>query len=151
METRAPAVRRARCPLEPAASILIVEGDQLELASPDLAVTARVGHKAVGLVSIPASWTKRFFVVSGAKIPTTEALSAALLRSGIPPSAKLLVRSSGIDESIENRGELESAECTTAGLYEQIVRIQTAIGAHHDVHWVVQELVPCIADRKSVV
>jgi hypothetical protein len=127
MGKRAPAAKRTRHPLEPVTSILLVEGNRLKTLSPDAATTDRVGHKAVGLASIPAPWTKPFFVVCGAKAPTLKVLFDALKKSGIPAGAKLLVRSSGIDESIESRGEHPSAECTQGELYDQIDRLKAEV------------------------
>ena len=144
MGIRAVAVRRRQHPLAPVTSIFVVEGDRLESLSPEAVTVARVGHKAVGLASIPAQWTKHFFVVSGIDQPEMGVLSSALVSSGIPAGAKLLVRSSGVYESIESRGENESAECTQAGLHAQICRLQAAAATGAIVHWAVQELAECI-------
>ena len=100
MGKRAPAVKRTQESLAPANSVLIVDGDQLEAISPSELSVARVGHKAVGLASIPALWIRPFFVVCGFTVPTARKLDTALARCGIRPGAKLFVRSSGIAEAI---------------------------------------------------
>lgn len=145
MGNRAPVTKRTPRPLKPVISILLVEGNQLTVLSPDTATTSRVGHKAVGLASIPSVWTRPFFVVCGDEEPSDTALSSALTESGIPTGAKLIVRSSGVDESIESRGEHPSAECGYDELHGQIARLQTTLTTRASVHWVVQELVHCAA------
>jgi predicted house-cleaning noncanonical NTP pyrophosphatase (MazG superfamily) len=147
MGKRATAVKRTYRPLAPMKSVLLVEGSELVLISPAEVTSSRVGHKAVGLASIPDDWTTPFFVVCGDSRPTIECLSEALEKSGIRPCTKLLVRSSGVAESLDNRGELESADCNQAGLFDEISRLQngTPPSAGTVVHWVVQELIPCVA------
>lgn len=145
MGNRAPATKRTPRPLKPVISILLVEGNQLTVLSPDTASTSRVGHKAVGLASIPSVWTRPFFVVCGDAEPSDTALFSALTESGIPMGAKLIVRSSGVDESIESRGEHPTAECGYDELQVQIARLQTTLTTNATVHWVVQELVHCAA------
>jgi predicted house-cleaning noncanonical NTP pyrophosphatase (MazG superfamily) len=144
MGRRATAVKRMRRPLYPRAPVLIVEGDKLLTLAPDACTPIRVGHKAFGLASIPSAWTKPFFVVSGAQTPSSRTLSAALLRSGIPKSARLLVRSSGVTEIIDSRGKLASGECGQDQLLVQIGQLQAALPQGASVHWVVQELIRSI-------
>lgn len=141
MVNRAPATKRTPRPLKPVTPILLVEGSRLKSLLPATVTTALVGHKAVGLASIPTPWTRPFFVVSGDKQPSIKTLSTALAKSGIPAGAKLLVRSSGVDESIESRGEHPSAECNQGELHNQIDRLKSTLTTGTTVHWVVQELV----------
>jgi predicted house-cleaning noncanonical NTP pyrophosphatase (MazG superfamily) len=145
MGTRAPAAKRTHRPLEPTKSVLLVEGSKLISLPPSEATSSRVGHKAVGLVSIPSVWTTPFFVVCGKTLPGAVVLANAVLESGIRAGVKLLVRSSGVAESIESRGELESAECSQAGLLDEISRLRKGQPSAAAVHWVVQELIPCAA------
>lgn len=144
MGRRAPTTKRTRRPLQPVTPIILVKGNRLKYLSPDEVTTACVGQKAVGLTSIPTSWTRPFFVVCGIKTPTSKALSTALIESGIPSGAKILVRSSGVDESIERRGEHPSVECVQDELSDQIRRLKAVITSGATVHWVVQELVRCV-------
>lgn len=83
MGTRAPAAKRTHRPLEPTKSVLLVEGSKLISLPPSEATSSRVGHKAVGLVSIPSVWTTPFFVVCGKTLPGTVVLANAVLESGI--------------------------------------------------------------------
>lgn len=117
-------------------------GSVAELEPSRVSVEA-VGQKAFGLACLPAAWTKPFFVVSGLSPPTQAALSEAAAKSGTRSDAKLLVRSSGTEESLENRGTLESAQCIATELNTQIAALAALVAdkhVGHPVHWVVQEL-----------
>lgn len=150
MASRAPAVKRLFKPLSPTASVLCVVDDALVEIPPSEVTPQAVGLKAFGLASLPTVWTRPFFVVPKGSVPTHEALQRALTKLGLNRSMKLIVRSSGVDESMERRGALDSAECDAAGLPEQIQRLRTSLATREasggdGVHWVVQQLLPTMA------
>lgn len=141
MKKRALSTKRTSQPLAPARTILVLEGDRISCLDSVHVSADRVGQKAFGLASIPAEWSKPFFVVGGDSKPESAALMKALAMSGIASDSKLLVRSSGTHEDIESRGALESAECEQTNLFEQIENLCEAAGNGTRVNWVVQELV----------
>lgn len=111
---------------------------------PDAITPQLVGLKAYGIASIPAVWTRPFFVVAHNTVPTLEEISVALAAAGMAATSKLLVRSSGTDESMDKRGHLESAECSLETLSAQIESLKlTTESSDKDgpIHWVVQEFV----------
>ena len=139
--------KRIELPLSPLSSVLTVVGDAvIELRQSDV-VSTRVGLKAFGLASLPADWRSPFFVVSANTSPTDAALRSALIHLGVKPDRRLIVRSSGVAESMASRGSLESAECDVVGLAAQIDNLRNALAVREatrisEVHWVVQQ---CIA------
>lgn len=143
-------VKRIETPLTPITSVLTVLDDDVVEFDPSEVTPLSVGLKAYGLASLPPVWTKPFFVVPHNSIPTAAAVQIALTRLGVAPSSKLIVRSSGVDESMESRGELESEECEVATLSTKLQSLQKLlakrVGADgRQVHWVVQELLPALA------
>jgi predicted house-cleaning noncanonical NTP pyrophosphatase (MazG superfamily) len=139
------AMKRTRLPLVPRRPILLVEESKISWLTPSEVTNTRVGHKAVGLASIPSEWTKPFFCVCGKSPPNSEALAQAISDAGIREDARLLVRSSGVTESIDSRGELESAECSRSRLLDELTRLRDIHSPGAEVHWVVQELIECAA------
>ena len=55
------------------------------------------------------------------------------------------MRSSGVDETIDCRGALESTEGSVTNLIGELQRLQRAITVDQVMHWVVQEFVPLVA------
>lgn len=150
MTTRARPVRRIARPLVPEYAVLIVDGDSVIQLEPSQVTLESVGLKAYGLASLPPRWTRPFFAVSGPSPPTSRALNEALARAGLDTSKKLIVRSSGVDESIESRGNLDSAETDVKGLEARIGSLNAALASRNTVgeprvHWVVQKLLPALA------
>lgn len=142
MATRAKASKRMRRPLQPDSPVVVVNGDSATELSPHLVTTKNVGHKAFGLASLPRAWTKPFFVVSGDSVPSQALLQRAQSMSDIPVHARLYVRSSGTSETIESRGELQSAECSVEGLRAELERLQSETRTEEVIHWVIQEFAP---------
>ena len=101
MSKRAPAIHRIYQPLKPCNSVILVDSECMLALTPDKITIDNVGLKAFGLVSIPQAWIKPFFVISGNATPSPENLSQALQSIGICLSDRVIVRSSGIDESID--------------------------------------------------
>lgn len=132
-------------PLQPDFPVVVVDGESATEIPAHLVTTENVGHKAFGLASLPSAWTKPFFVVNGDSVPPQALLQSALSMSGIPVPARLFVRSSGASETIESRGELQSAECGVEGLRAELVRLQSETRTEKAVHWVIQEFAPVSA------
>lgn len=143
---RAPLKKRLHQPLAPVASILVVnKGGFAELTPEHICVTD-IGLKGFGLSCIPIAWTKPFFIVTADSDLSESALIAAMSRLNIKSSDNLLVRSSGVNESIEQRGSLISEQCLGSKIKEHIERLKQQIpdlqdGNSSPVHWVIQPLI----------
>lgn len=140
--TRAASTRRTERSLSPSVGLGLVTGSSYIHLSPSDITPEIVGLKAWGLSSIPQAWTKPYFVVSSKESPTPAALSQALASLGLQDTPELLVRSSGVEESIEARGSLISKACRAEHLFETLEELRnspvvTAATGH--VHWVIQE------------
>lgn len=129
----------------PEAELVLVEGGSLVSLAPEDICSLRVGQKAFGLASIPAVWTPPFFVVSGAFEPDSNSIEEAFSRLGFASGTAVIVRSSGVDESIDSRGSLDSQECDKTEvlsviqeLKERIVGSLAEQQSASTVHWVVQ-------------
>jgi predicted house-cleaning noncanonical NTP pyrophosphatase (MazG superfamily) len=150
MASRAQPPRRVPRPLSPIIPVLTVVGDAVVELAPASVTPQAVGLKAVGLASLPVAWTQPFFVVTHGSLPERPALVSAIGKLGLRTDAKLIVRSSGTDESMESRGALESAECDIDSLAAKVEQLRSAVGAGDSqkglrVHWVVQQLLPTMA------
>lgn len=143
---RAPVKKRIHQPLAPVSSILVVNKGGLVELSPEQINISEIGLKGVGLSCIPIAWTKPFFIVTADSDLSGSALMSAMSRLNIRSSDNLLVRSSGVDESIEQRGALISEHCLGSKIKEHIERLRKGIpdlqaGNYSPVHWVVQPLI----------
>ena len=109
----------ARMVLRPNRSVVIVTELGLSELAPAKVTVESTGQKAVGLLTVPRSWTLPFFVVSDGAL--TSSLSGALkrfldeaaVRSGVTPT-QVMVRSNGIQEGLSERGALASLPCSGA-------------------------------------
>lgn len=145
MSPRASPVKRTRTPLAPAAMVLAVLDSVVIELEPKKVTPESVGLKAFGLASLPVAWTQPFFVIPQDSFPRISALQNVLARLEIPADSKLILRSSGEDESMYRRGDLESAECDLSTLITELSRLRNVLQARHtksgrQVHWVVQQL-----------
>lgn len=143
---REPFKKRLHQPLSPVTSVLLVSGSSITELNPAQVTVIDIGLKGFGLSCLPTVWTKPFFVVAANSELSETALTAATLRLNIQPSDTLLVRSSGIDESIEDRGALISEQCFGSTIKERIEHLRQQIsnfqeGDSSPVHWVVQPLI----------
>lgn len=149
--TQSPAVvKRSPRPLEPRVEVLFVDGGELRTFQPNAITPDSVGQKAYGLATLPSNWTLPFFVISGRSRPEPGAVAEAMERTGIDAPFKVIVRSSGVDESMEERGSLDSIECEINDVVSALLslesRLQNRLAATGNcVHWVVQQLVPVSA------
>lgn len=105
-----------------------------------------VGWKAYGLACLPPAWGLPFGVISAeyacleARLQSNKALVSFMAAAGIPVAANLIVRSSGCDETLDDRGSLESATCGMDSVFRTIRELIKNLkpGQRHRVHWVVQ-------------
>lgn len=111
---------------------------------------ADVGLKAYGLACIPSIWTKPFFVVSVATSPDQLAIEEAASACGMSPTTRVLLRSSGVNESLDFRGTLVSTDCVVQEIATEIKRLQSHLTRSNGcplptIHWVVQSLLSTVA------
>ena len=124
MPSRSPAVKRIFRPLYPVSSVLAAINDELvELQATEVTPNS-VGLKAFGLASLPAAWRRPFFVIPLGSTPSQAAIEKALQILGLNRDRKLIVRSSGIDESMDRRGALDSVECDVETLAQQVQHLR---------------------------
>lgn len=150
MAPRASAVVRTEIPLSPIAAVLLVVNDAVVPLDRSEVTPERVGLKAYGLASLPSIWTRPFFVVPHSSSPTNAAITEVLKRLGIQAEKKFIVRSSGVDESMERRGALESLECSISDLVSQVHKLRQALVERglfdaQPIHFVIQLLIPARA------
>lgn len=133
-------------PLAPNRPVLLVRGNRVLNLQPSRVTADAVGQKACGLASIPHQWTKPFIIVSADTPPTVNAIGRALAKGGIEATRQVMVRSSGVRETISERGKLISSPCYPSQLVEHIHELRNRLkgeagtGPDH-VHWIVQSLV----------
>lgn len=150
MANRAKPIRRIKQPLAPANSVVFVSGVDVSILPPEELTANLVGLKAYGLASIPAVWTKPYFVVSGGSSTFDQgAIDRAFELARLPQYGRVLVRSSGVNESIESRGTLVSSLCGPREVADEINRLiasTVVLSAHSgEIHWLIQEFAPTVA------
>lgn len=132
------------------------------IESSDISVQV-VGAKAYGLSTLPSLWCPPYFVISGECLPPSIESSAAdrmnsFVRDAleilhIPTTSRVLIRSSGVNETLERRGQLDSVECLADDIWAQAIQLQTQLvqrltakgqASMDTVHFVVQECVKVV-------
>lgn len=138
---RAPSTKRTHTPLAPVVDVIIVEGGGVVQIPPVDLKREQIGLKAYGLACLPSVWTPPFVVVSGSTTTLSrDALYKAIALAGIRSDRELFIRSSGENESIEQRGSLVSERCKFDDLEKQIAVLASKCqGNEGRIHWVVQE------------
>jgi hypothetical protein len=107
------------------------------------------GQKAMGLLTVPPSWTLPFFVVAdGALVDSVSGdlrrwLDDAAHRSGVT-AEKVMVRSNGIQEGLSQRGALASMPCSWAEVEQTLagLRSQALQVTNSPTHWIIQDQSP---------
>ena len=114
-------------------SIILVEKDSIKDIHINNIDISEVGAKTIGLCNIPKKWTLPFFVISTKlfadckRNPTAteeiiksyvDNINIALSRLNISDS--VILRSSAINEGMQERGKFESLEATTINLTEKL-------------------------------
>ncbi|MFM0072625.1 nucleoside triphosphate pyrophosphohydrolase [Paraburkholderia sediminicola] len=136
----------------------IVTTDGLRLLEPDDITHSEVGWKAFGLSTLPAEWVPPYFVISGncltgAHDQATEdsivlAIRTALSTVDLAEHASVFIRSSGVAETLDARGQLDSLECPARDtwlrakeLMGRLTETAKAKGDSGAIHLVVQKSV----------
>ncbi|HHH1032317.1 TPA: hypothetical protein ACPZQF_002995 [Yersinia enterocolitica] len=128
-------------PLNP---INIIENNNIIHLNIEDILPERVGLKAFGLCSIPNKWTPPFFVISSNNPEPINCLEGFLKEFEISSATQLIVRSSGIDESIDDRGSLESQVCNANDVLLTILNLKSVLLSRYEkldlnkIHWVIQ-------------
>ena len=98
-------------------SLVVVSPSGVSSLAPEQLSAEMVGIKALGLCSMPDQWVPPFFVTTADSIAgsltgheLTSYIELALSTCGISTS-KVIIRSSGVAETILDRGRLESTPC----------------------------------------
>lgn len=107
--------------LTPINNVLLVHKDKTIELLPNQILTKLIGEKAFGLSCIPTLWTLPFFVVSREFVATAREMSGSQIQlliadwlpeinntlniTGLNIVEQLALRSSGVNESIQNRGK----------------------------------------------
>ena len=129
----------------PKRSVLVVSGNTTSLIPAAGLTKANIGWKAYGLTCVPDSWTLDFFVISGSQMPTASAIAEAISILDFANHEHFYVRSSGANESILERGKLDSEKTILSSLIACIARLtgdaKHQLGLEACVHWLVQPYV----------
>src|SRR5687767_15749325 len=94
---------------------LLRDSGAVELAPREI-TNGNVGVKGYGLASMPAEWVPRFFVIDALFVDSRasdveERIRDEVVRCGLSPSNKVIVRSNGNTETMSKRGQLVSQRC----------------------------------------
>ncbi|MFJ5334833.1 hypothetical protein ACIPTZ_07790 [Pectobacterium sp. CHL-2024] len=127
--------------LKPINSVYLIENDSILLLGIEELTAKRIGLKAFGLCSIPECWTLPFFVVSNYNNEYLSLVDDLINSMSFKKNHKLIVRSSGVFETIHDRGSLESEVCeakdvkiTLASLKEKYKNDSNS----DPIHWIIQ-------------
>lgn len=105
-----------------------------------------VGHKALGLLALPEPWVPPFFVVHADAVDQSAdatalhaQCSAAIDRTEL--GREVIVRSSGVAETMDQRGSLVSERCSAEQVSSVLRRLAAEVGGggSTSVHWLVQQ------------
>lgn len=118
----------------------------LQLLSPSDITSVTVGQKAYGLACIPEPWVPLFCVIShslASEIAGGVSSSIATWLGQIPwlqeAPLGLMLRSSAVDETMEERGSLVSEQTTLNTLLQSLSRCVAATVDHgKTIHWILQ-------------
>lgn len=132
----------------PNRSLVIVTEQGLTELAPKEVTVERAGQKAVGLLTVPRSWTLPFFVVSDQALTGTlgeglrPLLDQAANRSGVS-ATKVMVRSNGIREGLGERGALASLPCSWGEVERTLgsLRAKALEVTSSPTHWIIQNQV----------
>ena len=135
--------------LRPTRAVHVLNKGDLTVVNAGDITPKLVGLKAYGLAAIPPVWTRPFFVVTADFVRETNPrelgswLCRAVAEAGLHKDGQFLVRSSGIAETIEQRGSLVSETATLDSLAPTLLSLADRIPPEKapQVHWIIQELV----------
>lgn len=134
----------------PSRATAVVDERGITNVAPSSIDAHNVGCKALGLSTIPVEWTPSFFIVSSRcfsehveSSQLRDWISACLPRDTVAADDIVIVRSSGTDETLRDRGSLISRLCKASEIVSTIADLRSALGSptSDGVHWIVQEAV----------
>lgn len=133
--------------LIPINDIEIIEYDKRLTLKSNEVTAERVGLKAFGLSSLPERWSIPFIVVSCNNPKRISNLIELLKDKSFDKFKNLIVRSSGVNESIMDRGSLESKVCTLNSVIETLTHLRNDLNSKEltrslVVHWIIQPYLP---------
>lgn len=122
--------------LTPINNVLLVHKDKTIELLPHQILTKLIGEKAFGLSCIPTLWTLPFFVVSKEFVATAREMSRSQIQlliadwlpeinntlniTGLNIVEQLALRSSGVNESIQNRGKFYTTIARSTNLADNL-------------------------------
>ena len=120
--------------------------DGVLLLLPSNITPETVGQKAYGLTCIPKHWVPPFCVICHSlaiKIASGDACSVLTWLNQIEwlknTSIKLMLRSSAVDETMEERGSLMSEQVTLNTLLQSLTRcVAATVDYGKEIHWIIQ-------------
>lgn len=130
----------------PLKSVFLLNPDALVELSPHEVSFDNVGQKAVGLSCLPDEWVPQFCVISqhAAMLALSSPQIFELLQN-IPwiknssPESLLMLRSSAIHETIDERGQLISEQTTFSQLQSTLANcLKATESADQVIHWILQ-------------
>src|SRR5689334_19088757 len=124
----------SRRPMIPLSDVVLISPQGPARLSPSEVTTVTVCHKADGLAWIPNGWVPPLFVISaecfGAEVSDDNLgdwINRCIEQAEMNGPA-VLVRSSGTEESIEQRGRLLSKSCARSEILQTIRELILKIG-----------------------
>jgi predicted house-cleaning noncanonical NTP pyrophosphatase (MazG superfamily) len=148
--TPQPSTRRRRAAIRqfsPNRDLILVSEHGINALKENEVSADRVGWKAYGLTCLPPEWVPRFFVVdcafagSGHEAREFQARIRDCLAKLRLSHSTVIVRSSGVTETIEQRGRLISETCSPQNISATIGKLSRKLSGVGigNVHWIVQE------------
>lgn len=150
--------------LLPVNHINLVTASGLEEIQPSKLTGHLVGQKALGLSCLPGLWCPPFFVISSdcfttvqdksSKKNISQSIKSALSGFNLTSTSRVLIRSSGVTETLDARGQLDSLECPVNEIWSQAKKLHAELLAQLSrtnneisgaIHFVVQESVHLVA------
>lgn len=130
--------------LRPRQDVLLVSDNGTKKLSRTELTWELVGRKCFGIATLPPEWVPPFFAVNGRHAATVDTATlqkeiAAVARElGI--HGQVVVRSSGVAETMRERGRLPSAESSLEAVGTTLKALSShSSGCVDSVHWVIQE------------
>lgn len=113
----------------------------------------QIGWKAYGLCCLPQRWVPRFFVVAASSMQAQlndssfeEWLDDCLRKLDLWAEKEVFVRSSGTEETLDQRGRLDSTRCAPRDVADEIRKMLSHLSRNdaEQLHWVIQEAVTTV-------
>lgn len=133
----------------PLNSILLINSKSIEEINPESITIELVGEKAFGLACLPKFWTFPFIVISDELVTCFKSFNKKLVRQllnpwinnifeaskliGINLQDRIIVRSSGHLEGLQERGKFYSVEGEMKDIYHPILKCLNALSSDKDL------------------